>query len=997
MLIKMLRTLKLFEWGINSRSESVMVFGAAGRPFKVNPSAIIDTTGVLSAEGALDAVQSVMEEAERRSEKTFYLQRESPALGDILMLVPVVRYLATLGFNTYVRTWSKFVELLKTFGVYGEVWQEETSRLGLLTDGIVERDHWDKHIGSTGRIELLMQAVGLENIPTHVDWSYDAVSLPDVRFATRWVVVQAVGASPQRSLAPATAQALIKLMNKDAINAVVIGEDKQLSVNGAQNLLRYRQDSLVDLMAWIAGAAAVITTDSAPLWFAHFTKTPTFLLLGTSDAERRLSLHPDPSLVTSVELYKMVGCERSCHEQPKRCGWRYDCMRQPTAEQIYEAIRPELLYRWHDALKKCRVMMKVAAAPSTLPKPIADIFCTGPRLRDDVGGQTWYDEFHNPVNVKPGAPIPSWVIEKHNVSPELIHPDSLRLEGAFDFAARHKGHFTVAITRDMNGRGDVLMAAVIAKALKDKYGDAVAVWMAVKPGHERLLQGNPWVEKIYSSESQMHLENPDVKMNVNDLEFRAELKAYESEGRVMKNRTTLYLEGMGLSLVNKTPLYVVTEEERHWAVETLLAMGYDLSKPIIGLQYRGSNITRTYPHMDDVEIKLTRSGFQTFCLDGQSAGRYDYDLAQIGALVEQMAVVVTPNSFFYHLAGAMKRRAVVLFGSETGELWTEDYEKATPLQIACPSKKPRCWWELTCLPGTTLRQKEQTHTPACLEQIPAGRVVEEVERHLLAPRRILVVVLTWNLLELTKKTIDSVRSFHNYDLLVLDNGSTDGTIEWLKDQHIAYASQPCTVPEAWNAGMRQALKGDYDYALLCNNDIILSPTYIDIVIEVAERRALWAVTGAVFNRNESTLDKFVYQTQNVEQTLFAIGSGDYSAVLLSKECMKNIGAFDGRFSPRYQSDEDHALRLRLLGHSMLKTFKTTFYHMSGAVMLASPETSLQYDAEWKANVELFKQKWHVDPYAERSLCSNDAEMKKRNCDWRDKISISLKEKEHDGS
>ena len=980
---------RLFDWGINSRPESVVVFGASGRPFKVNPSAIVDMTGILTAEGVLKPVSCVMEEAERRDDKIFYLQRESPALGDILMLVPVVRYLATLGYSTYVRTWSNFVELLKIFGVHGESWSKETTRLGLLTDGIVERDHWDERVGGTGRIELLMQAVGLQNIPTRVDWSYDSLSLPSMRFASRWVVVQAVSASPQRSLAPATAAALVKLMNKDSINVVVIGEDKQLELNSAQNLLRYRQDSLVDLMAWISGAAAVITTDSAPLWFAHFTKTPLFLLLGTSDAERRLSLHPDLSLVTPVELYKMAGCEKSCREQAERCQGQYDCMQKPTAEQIYETIRPELLRRWQEALKKSSV---TNTEMTSLPKIAVDSFRMGPRLRDDVCGQTWYDEFHNPISVKPGATIPNWVVDNCQVLPELIHPDSLRLEGAFEFAARSKSHFTVAITRDMNGRGDVLMASVIAKALKDKYDTAVSVWMAVKPGHERLLQGNLWVDKIYSSEPQMHLDGPDIKMNVNDLEFRAEVKAFESEGRVQKNRTTLYLEGMGLSLINKTPIYVVTEEERRWATKTLVSLGYDLDKPIIGLQYSGSNITRTYPHMDDVEICLTHDGFQTFCLDHRSAGRYDYDLGQIGALVERMTLVVTPNSFFYHLAGALKRRAVVLFGSETGELWTEDYEKATPLQIDCPHKKQRCWWSLACLPGINLRQKEQTYTPACLEQIPAARVVEEVKRHLLTPRRILVVVLTWNLLELTKKTIDSVRSFHNYDLLVLDNGSTDGTIEWLQSQHISFTSYPSTVPEAWNAGMCRALKGDYDYVLLCNNDIILSPTYIDMAVEVAERRALWAVTGAVFNRSESTLDKFVYQTQNVEQTMQVIGSGDYSAVLLSRECMKKIGAFDEQFCPRYQSDEDHALRLRLSGHPMLKTFKTTFYHMSGSVMLANSETADQYDAEWKANVELFKKKWCVDLYAERSFCSNDAEMKKRNLDWESKVQISLKEK-----
>jgi len=977
--------LKIFNFGQNTRPTNVYAFGASGRPFKVCPNAVLDTTD-LKPEGMFERVGSLMEVVEKTRVKSFYLQRESTALGDILMMVPVVRYLRTLGYSPYVRTWTKLAKFLELFKVFGEDWHKDTKQLGLLTDGLVERDHWDERVKLQSRIGLLFNAFGLKHIPSKVDWSYNAISFPEVRFATRWVVFQAVSPSPQRSLAPETAQQLVKLMNKDGISVVVIGEDSGLNMDATKNLLRFRQDSLEELFGWIAGAACLITTDSAPLWIDHFTRTPAIVFFGTSRSRERLALHPEPDKVMAVEMWPYGGCKDSCLESPAKCKYSYACMRGATAEALYERIRPRLLECWGTRKREA-----VKIIPESKPVFLEKHMRLGPMLAPHVGGQTWYDEFNNPVRVLPGEPIPTWILEKYNVDERLIHPDSLRLEGAFEFAAKKKKRFTVGITRDMNGRGDVLLASVIAKALKERYGSDVTVWMAVKEGYEGLLVNNPYINKIYTSETAMHHDGPDIKMNVNDLEFRAEVKALTSEGRIQKNRTSLYLDGMGLSLINKTPFYAVTNEEREWAAKELVRLQYDSEKPIIGLQYLGSNITRTYPHMLDVEVLLGHRGYQTFRLDCKGINGWTYDLRQTAALMERMAVVVSPNSLSYHLAGAMKKRAVALFGSEEGSVWVEDYEKVVALQRDCPLGKPKCWWSLSCLPGASMREKEASCTPACLDSIKPDAVVEEIVRQLTAPKRVLVVVLTWNLLELTKKCIDSIRSWHNYDLFVVDNRSTDGTQAWLEKQGISYVSELCSVAEAWNAGMVKAYEEGYDYVLLCNNDIVLSPNYIDTVVETAERRHALGVTGKVFNRDESTVDKFQYQTQNVEVSVQSMGSGDYSALLLNRTCMEKVGKFDLRFGPRYQADEDHALRMRLIEEPLLKTFKTTFYHLSGAVQISYPGQTVNAGSEWTKNVELFKEKWHVDPYAERQACSDNAEVKKRSPDWASKIKIDIKD------
>ena len=333
---------------------------------------------------------------------------------------------------------------------------------------------------------------------------------------------------------------------------------------------------------------------------------------------------------------------------------------------------------------------------------------------------------------------------------------------------------------------------------------------------------------------------------------------------------------------------------------------------LIGIQIKASNISRTYPKMQEVADSLKNSGYNILILDSQINGQYKYNVRQMAALIEQCDIIVCSNTIGYHLAGAMKKRAIALFGSCDGKIWTEDYEKVTPLQIDCPLGKKRCWWELTCLPGTTLREKEETKAPACLEKIPVSKVISEVEVQL-HTKKVLIVVLTYNLLALTKQMIDSIRSTYNYEILVIDNESTDGTQQWVKSQGIQLIEKRQSVAAAWNMGLQTTYMSGYDYCLLCNNDIVLSPTYIDTVVEVAERRKAMAVTGQVIQKGAVPQTSFHEIVRMVEVSAHTMVAGDYSALLLSRECIKDVGKFDIQFAPRYQADEDHMLRIRLTG------------------------------------------------------------------------------------
>lgn len=613
-------------------------------------------------------------------------------------------------------------------------------------------------------------------------------------------------------------------------------------------------------------------------------------------------------------------------------------------------------------------------------------------LKPNSPSRTCYNRDGDPKTFEPGTFVPNDVIKKFGMKHHwFIHPDTLRLAGAFEFAHKKKGKFSVGIARMMQGRGDILMASVLAKALKYRYGDDVECWFALKGSYAPILENNPYIDRVFSSYDMMMKALPDININVDDLEFKIERKDFERDGKITRNRASIYLEQLGLHLENKTPVYVVTKQERAWARRRLRELGYKKTKPVIGIQLYGSNPSRTYPFMDKVIEQLEAEGNQIILLDDKVNGKYEYSLREVGALIDSVDVTVTPNSYLYHLAGALKARAVAIFGYTDGDIWTEDYEKVTPVEIPCPEKKSKCWWQVECNPGKTLGEKERA-VPPCLRQITPAKICEAVSKHLTHKRKILVVVLTYNFVNMSVQMVDSIKSFHDYDVVVIDNESTDDTKQWAKEEGIEFISKKQSVAAAWNQGLKLAYERGYDHCLLCNNDVILSPTYIDTVVECLERRNSYAATGNVIDRaavKVPALSRFSEMIKKVEVPIMGQKAGDYSALLVSRQGIEKVGKFNEAFGPRYQADEDHLLRTRLAGSEVTRTYATTFLHLLGQVIKKVPEARATHLSDWERNTKLFKKMWNVDLYSDRKIFNSIDEIKRRNPNWKNRILIPI--------
>jgi tetratricopeptide (TPR) repeat protein len=98
------------------------------------------------------------------------------------------------------------------------------------------------------------------------------------------------------------------------------------------------------------------------------------------------------------------------------------------------------------------------------------------------------------------------------------------------------------------------------------------------------------------------------------------------------------------------------------------------------------------------------------------------------------------------------------------------------------------------------------------------------------PLKTSIVILTYNNLDYNKLCIESIRKYTKegtYEIIVVDNHSTDGTVEWLKKQRdvkIILNGENLGFPKGCNQGIEIA--DEANDILLLNNDTIVTPNWL---------------------------------------------------------------------------------------------------------------------------------------------------------------------------
>lgn len=236
--------------------------------------------------------------------------------------------------------------------------------------------------------------------------------------------------------------------------------------------------------------------------------------------------------------------------------------------------------------------------------------------------------------------------------------------------------------------------------------------------------------------------------------------------------------------------------------------------------------------------------------------------------------------------------------------------------------------------------------------------------------KIQIIIPCINLWEkYTKQCIESIKTTHDYRILLIDNASTDETlVEAGKLVSNTFShlrnNEKLSCAQSWNVGVKDAFERGYEYVLILNNDIILHPTAIDTLVKRFEKGDAAMVT-CMDVRGETTPDALQYITPNPETP--EAEHPNFSAFMISTEYWDKIGEFDEEFFPAYFEDNDAHYRMKLAGLRAIVLPTALFYHYgsrtqneasgTGAPIVSSPA--------FERNRWYYTQKWGGPPGQER--------------------------------
>ena len=216
--------------------------------------------------------------------------------------------------------------------------------------------------------------------------------------------------------------------------------------------------------------------------------------------------------------------------------------------------------------------------------------------------------------------------------------------------------------------------------------------------------------------------------------------------------------------------------------------------------------------------------------------------------------------------------------------------------------------------------------------------------------KVSIVIVTFNSLELNRLCIESVfarTEWPNFEVIVVDNASSDGTTRYLTEAEklfpnlqVILNSTNLGFAPANNIGLEQATG---EYLVLLNNDTIVTRGWLSALIRRLDSDPNIGLVGPVTNAiaNEARIE-VGYQRIN-EMTSWAasyVREHDGEAfpmqmlamfcVAMRRELLDQVGPLDERFGVGMFEDDDYCRRIRNLGYSLVCARDSFIHHWQRA-------------------------------------------------------------------
>ena len=235
-----------------------------------------------------------------------------------------------------------------------------------------------------------------------------------------------------------------------------------------------------------------------------------------------------------------------------------------------------------------------------------------------------------------------------------------------------------------------------------------------------------------------------------------------------------------------------------------------------------------------------------------------------------------------------------------------------------------------------------------------------------------IIIVTYNQLAYTRQCIDSIRMRTDdpYEIIFVDNGSTDGTPEYLRSlagARVICNSQNRGFPAAVNQGLEIATG---QQILLLNNDVIVTTGWLRRLLETLHADSRTGMVGPVSNnvsgpqqvpvgyRQLADLDGEAWDRHSrhptSRQTCGEVERLVGFCLLLKREVVDAIGRLDERFGVGNFEDDDYIRRARHAGYRAVIA-RNAFVHHFGSVSFRG--AGLDLTEVLTENERLYSEKW----------------------------------------
>lgn len=170
---------------------------------------------------------------------------------------------------------------------------------------------------------------------------------------------------------------------------------------------------------------------------------------------------------------------------------------------------------------------------------------------------------------------------------------------------------------------------------------------------------------------------------------------------------------------------------------------------------------------------------------------------------------------------------------------------------------------------------------------------------------LLAVVVTYNRKVLLRECIEALKkqSYSNFDILIVDNNSTDNTFDYIKDyisDSILYYNTKENLGGAggFSVGLRYSVEHEYDYCWIMDDDTIPNNDALESLVNNIKRNpnisflsslVLWK-DGSICKMNrQNVIFDFWNDTSMIRNGLFPIKNASFVSCVFKVEYVRQIG------------------------------------------------------------------------------------------------------------